>query len=484
MHDYLFPTEVVRFAFVVGVVVSMYLYERRHLTTGSIVVPGYVALFLVMPSVLGATFVTAILSYLFVNKVLMRWVLLYGRVKIIILAIVSICIQSLMLKASPSGPWLWESNVPYVVGIGYVVPALIAHDMARQGIAKTTKAVMLAAGIVAVPILAALLLQIPAINELDPSRDLARTHLPTAWLPLAVLFSAAAAWAVAANYRLRAGGFVGAALLSAFAVNQWQLAFLVVVALVTHQLVTRVLMTHLILFGRRKFAAMLLTSSAIVWAGIWMGERLIPGAMHGQMGVTSLALTPLFIPGLLANDMERSSISRVAVGVSLSCAFVLSTTWTVQGLVDGAGLQLAPAALSAITITVIFRPQLRSLGQLLVRVGQTRVLAGAAALGHVVGQIRDLLRPSLDAAAPEAARRVPVELTPVSPPRSWAHRMPTSVDPERPGARLAGHHDVRGAVALVPQYAAEPSTGYRPRHLAPADSRRNRPPARRFARRS
>ena len=40
MHDYLFTTEVVRFAFMFGVAVSMILYERRHLTTGSIVVPG------------------------------------------------------------------------------------------------------------------------------------------------------------------------------------------------------------------------------------------------------------------------------------------------------------------------------------------------------------------------------------------------------------------------------------------------------------
>ena len=60
MHDYLFSSEIVRFAFVFGICVSMMLYERLHLTTGSIVVPGYIAMFLVYPMVVVATFVNAL----------------------------------------------------------------------------------------------------------------------------------------------------------------------------------------------------------------------------------------------------------------------------------------------------------------------------------------------------------------------------------------------------------------------------------------
>ena len=60
MHDYLFTTEVVRFAFMFGVAVSMLLYERRHLTTGSIVVPGYIATFIAMPFTIIATFLNAL----------------------------------------------------------------------------------------------------------------------------------------------------------------------------------------------------------------------------------------------------------------------------------------------------------------------------------------------------------------------------------------------------------------------------------------
>ena len=64
VHDYLFSSEIVRFAFVFGICVSMMLYERLHLTTGSIVVPGYIAVFLVYPMVVVATFVNALLSLL------------------------------------------------------------------------------------------------------------------------------------------------------------------------------------------------------------------------------------------------------------------------------------------------------------------------------------------------------------------------------------------------------------------------------------
>ena len=170
VHDYLFPVAVVRFAFIAGVVVSMLMYERRHLTTGSLVVPGYVAVFLLVPSVILATILNAAISYLVVNKVLMRWVLLYGRTKFTVLAILSISIQAIMLKVSPHGPWLWESDMPWFVGVGYVVPALIAHDMARQGVGKTAKAVILASVVVAVPILLAVLFQLPEAQRIRRRR--------------------------------------------------------------------------------------------------------------------------------------------------------------------------------------------------------------------------------------------------------------------------------------------------------------------------
>ncbi len=125
MRDYLLSGEWVRFAFVLGIAVSMVLYEKRHLTTGSIVVPGYIAVFVIHPLVIVATFINALLTYAFVNKLLTRHFLLYGRTKFTVLAVTSTAIQTVMLRLSPSGTWLWEMDIPMFIGVGYIVPALI-----------------------------------------------------------------------------------------------------------------------------------------------------------------------------------------------------------------------------------------------------------------------------------------------------------------------------------------------------------------------
>jgi poly-gamma-glutamate biosynthesis protein PgsC/CapC len=358
VHDYLLSVEIVRFAFIAGVAVSMMLYERRHLTTGSIVVPGYLAIFLIFPSVIVATIANAFISYAFVNKVLPRWFLLYGRTKFTVLAVVSISIQAAMLKLSPSGPWLWENDVPLFVGVGYVIPALIAHDMGRQGIAKTMKSIALAAVLVATPIIVALLAHVPGVNDLSPLEGFGATHVAASWIPVAILLSAAASWGVATNYGLRAGGFVGAAFVAVFTADPWQIALAIGGAVVTYVLVTMLLMPRLILFGRRKFATMLMLSSLLTWTTLWFGDEVLSISVSNHMRVSSLALTPLFLPGLLANDMQRTSPRRVLLGLALAAAFVLATTWWMYATVHRLDEPLAVRFMSIVLFAFIFWPQL------------------------------------------------------------------------------------------------------------------------------
>ena len=357
MHDYLFSTEVVRFAFMFGVAVSMLLYERRHLTTGSIVVPGYVAVFLAYPLIIVATFINALISYYVVNKILRRWFLLYGRTKFTILAMISISIQAGMLKFAPSGPWLWESDIKLFVGVGYVVPALIAHDMGRQGIKKTTKSVLMAAGIVATPIALALAFNLPGVNDLAPLQGAGEMAISASWIPFAVLLSACAAWGVANNYGCRSGGFVGAGFVAMLLGDPWQVVAAICVAAITYIIVTKFLMNSMILFGRRKFSSMLLVSSSISWSLLWLGNELFPRTVQSHLQLGSLALTPLFIPGLLANDSQRVGPKRVAFGLTLASSFVLGTTWWVQSLFEGLDLAIGWKLLAMISFVAIFWKQ-------------------------------------------------------------------------------------------------------------------------------
>ncbi len=357
MHDYLFSIEVVRFAFVAGIVVSMVNYERRHITTGSIVVPGYIAVFLLQPAVLAATFLNAFVSYWVVNRVLPRWFLLYGKNKFAVLSVISIALQTAMLKLSPSGSYLWEQDVPLLIGAGYVVPALIAHDMARQGIKKTFKSVMIAGLIVALPIAYALWFDLPGVNDLAPLVGFGVSAIQAAWIPFAVMLSALVAWALLKNHGLRSGGFIGAAYLGLLSVQPMQVAFALGVAFATYLIVTRALMPWMILFGRRKFATMLLIAAIISWTLMWMGTALFGFEVNHYMSLGSIALTPLFLPGLLANDMHRASPLRVVGGVALGASFVIPLTLAFETAVAGVfpHLWVMVATLSG---SLIFRDQI------------------------------------------------------------------------------------------------------------------------------
>lgn len=368
MHDYLFSSEVVRFAFVFGVVTSMMLYERLHLTTGSIVVPGYIAIFLVYPLVIAATFLNALVSYWLVNSVIRKRFMLYGRTKFTVMAMISISIQGLMLKLTPHGAWLWEHDVPLFVGAGYVVPALIAHDMGRQGVVRTCKAVMLAGVIVATPIALALLVHLPGVNDLAPLSGFGSMSIVSRWVPLVVLLSATASWAVTTNFGLKCGGFVGAAYIGMFMGDPYQVAIAFTVAFFTFLFVRLVLMRWLILFGRRKFSAMLLTSSLISWTLMWTGSHLFSSTVTSHLDLASLALTPLFVPGLLANDMDRTSPPKVVLGVAMAAGFVVPTTWWVQALVEHRQLDLAWRVTAAVLFVVVFHAQLVQVATHLLRV--------------------------------------------------------------------------------------------------------------------
>ncbi len=362
MHDYLLSSEWIRFAFVLGVAVSMVLYEKRHLTTGSIVVPGYIAVFLIHPLVIIATFMNALLTYWLVNHVLRRYFLLYGRTKFTILAVTSTIIQTIMLRVTPSGRWLWEADVPLFIGVGYIVPALIAHDMARQGVGKTTKSVLLAGGIVALPIGLALALDLPGVNDLAPVDGFGRLAFSPGWLPLAVVLSVAASWAVAHNYQLRSGGFVGAAFTGMFMADPWQVVAAVSVAAITYVIVAKFLMRHMILFGRRKFSSMLLVSSVIAWGCLWFGERFLTADWERHFGVGSLALTPLLLPGLLANDSQRTSPLRVLVGLVMAGTFAVTATWWSESLFTDATIHPLWQLVALASFALLFAPQFRKLG--------------------------------------------------------------------------------------------------------------------------
>ena len=298
------------------------------------------------------TFLNALFSYWLVNRVLAKRFLLDGRNKFSTVMIVSAMVQVALLKVSPETPYLWESSIPLLVGVGYLVPALIAHDFGRQGIKLTMRAVGMASALVAVPMTLAIMF-FPDAQAGTRLAGFGVLAFPPEWIPFSVLLSAAAAWALQYNYGFRSGGYVGAAYLAMLTTSPINLLFLAAIGLAAWLLVTRIFMRMMIVFGRRKFALMMVSASIISWAGVWISTELFGLTAASYESMATVALTPLFVPGLIANDFERSSPFRVLTGLVYSVSFVLTTTWIFVTLVTGhyTGWIAQPIALAIAVIS-------------------------------------------------------------------------------------------------------------------------------------
>ncbi len=382
MHDYLFDINTVRFAFIVGVLASVFIYERHHITSGSIVVPGYVAVFVLQPLVLLVTFLNALFSYWLVNRVLAKRFLLDGRNKFSTVMIISATVQVILLKVSPETPYLWESSIPLLVGVGYLVPALIAHDFGRQGIKLTMRAVGMASALVALPMTLAIMF-FPEAQAGARLAGFGVLAFPPEWIPFSVLLSAGAAWALHYNYGFRSAGYVGAAYLAMLTTSPINLIFLVAIGIAAWLLVTRVFMRTMIVFGRRKFALMMVSASIISWAGVWISTGVFNLTAASYESMATVALTPLFVPGLIANDVERSSPFFVLSGLVYSVSFVLTTTWIVVAIVAGSYDGWVPpsiaVAIAVISGLFIFGNQFVLLGTYVWRATLGRLLAPSPA---------------------------------------------------------------------------------------------------------
>jgi poly-gamma-glutamate biosynthesis protein PgsC/CapC len=141
MHAYAYDTELVRIAIVLGVVVSMLFYDRYSMTTGGVIVSGYLALFVGRPSQIAATLGISILTTLIVQKQLRPRYMLFGRRLFEAEILTALILQGLwVVFLSLLSPLVPDLTLLY--GIGFLLPGIIAHDMGRQGIRTTTWAAL------------------------------------------------------------------------------------------------------------------------------------------------------------------------------------------------------------------------------------------------------------------------------------------------------------------------------------------------------
>lgn len=323
MTEQYYHPELIRFAFVLGVVVSILFYERFQLTTGGIAAPGYLAFTLFDPLILPGVFIVALATHAIVHRGLARLVLLPPAAQFSLLILVSALLHFLLdlLFVSYAGI---NPSAQLLRGIGYIIPGLVAHDFARHGIAQTSCSVSVTSLVVAAALIVVLMI-LPETAQLrtSPVADTITVALP--YMPLLILISLIGWLGLVRQHDLRCGGFLGGAYLALLVLQPAELARFSIAAFATLCIVKYVLPRVTILFGRRRFAAHLLIGACTNWTLIRISELYFSGPTVSVV-TPSLAVLGVLLTGLLSSDIDVAGLPRTLLGTALSVGFSLAGT--------------------------------------------------------------------------------------------------------------------------------------------------------------
>lgn len=126
----------------VGLPVALILAEITGVLPGGIIVPAYLALFVEQPARIAATLAAAFAA-LGLYRAAARYFLLFGRRRFVFLLLAGALIGQVWLI-------LWPRLLPASTDlrvIGWIVPGLLANNLARQNIIRTLAALAAATGL-------------------------------------------------------------------------------------------------------------------------------------------------------------------------------------------------------------------------------------------------------------------------------------------------------------------------------------------------
>ncbi|GEP74948.1 poly-gamma-glutamate biosynthesis protein PgsC [Weissella thailandensis] len=121
-------------ALIFGLFIGLFFSEFTGIATGGIITPCYLSLVIDTPEVLVSIYLVAILSFLIVQYILPKFVILFGRRRFVAFLLTAVILKLLLELVYPLMPF----STFLFRGIGIIVPALIANTFSKQGIRLTT----------------------------------------------------------------------------------------------------------------------------------------------------------------------------------------------------------------------------------------------------------------------------------------------------------------------------------------------------------
>ncbi len=294
------------------------------------------AIFIDRPIYIISTIALGITTYFLVQRIIARKMFLYGRRRLVVMVLVGMALQlitAFCISSAVNQEILWEGNLwglglslylGSLYGIGFVLVGLIAQDIERQGVVMTVLTLL------STSFLTFLILQTILV---------AKTFLAIYWgststyqdtgmvfysydpdlLIIAVILSVIASALLFDRTGIRSGGFLTAAYAALFIFMPLQLVLIIGVSLLVYFFVTRILMPHLPIFGRTKFAMMVLASLVFMWVLEAFASYISRNTFVLFPGFS--LITPM-IAALIANDSERQNLNKTLAGFAI-CTLVV-----------------------------------------------------------------------------------------------------------------------------------------------------------------
>lgn len=129
---------------ILGIIMSIIFYELTEISPGGLIVPGYIAIYLSQPSKILSTVILSMIILL-LGKLLSNYVVLYGRRRFAVMVIIGILIRFVLNVGFVS---VSVVSLSIYSTIGYLIPAIIAQDIEKQGFIKTIASMLIVSSLV------------------------------------------------------------------------------------------------------------------------------------------------------------------------------------------------------------------------------------------------------------------------------------------------------------------------------------------------
>ena len=126
-------------AIVIGTVLSLIVDEVFGIQCGGYIVPGYLAMVCDDMACVLIVFALSLITYIIINYVLPKFMILFGKRKFAVSLIVSIILKLATEMLFPMIPF---ASVTFR-GVGAITPSLLANSYSRQGIIYTIPATLI-----------------------------------------------------------------------------------------------------------------------------------------------------------------------------------------------------------------------------------------------------------------------------------------------------------------------------------------------------